>query len=630
MAATAGLCLFSAAPAASLELFGICIFGSCEERDAGDGLIDPRSYGVTTIVSVAGAPDSDLENAVRSASALWAGRDRPAAGSAGLLSRAKGDYRRILAALYNDARYAGEISIAWQGREIADLPAGFELPDGAQFAITVDAGKRYLFGTAEIVNAAPPPRTRDDRVPLPGDEGFSAGEAAHAAIVRQAGRHAVDAWRQQGHAKAEIGSQTVTARHGAGELDAVLTVDPGRRAHYGPVEVRGTERMNASFVARQTGIVAGQEYDPDDLRRADDRIQRLGVFRAASLKEAMRISRDGSLPLVLTVQERKLRRIGAGGTFSTVDGAGLEAFWMHRNLFGRAERLRVDARVSGIGTTTDFNRYDYFLGSTLTLPGRFTPDTDIKLSVSGEREVLELYTRNSVGGSATIEHLYSDELTFRASVFANAGEYDDVFGTRRFGVAGAGLGATFDTRNDRLDATEGVFIDVAARGLREWEFGNTIGKVEGEARAYLALGAEERTVLAGRVKIGSISGAPINRVPTDELFLAGGGSSVRGYHYRSIGVAVPGGIAGGRSIFEGSVEVRQKFSRSIGAVAFVDAGQVNAAQTPDFSGTVRIGTGLGLRYDTGLGPIRLDFAVPLNRQAGDPRYAIYAGIGQAF
>jgi translocation and assembly module TamA len=617
-------------PASALELFGYCLFGDCKTGDESDGLIDPKRYDVSLDVTASGQPDRDLKKAIENASLLWQDRKSPAAGSAGLLTRAKADYKRILAALYNDARYGAEISITWNGREIANVPAGTEFPDNAQLAISVRAEPRFRFGTAEIVNTAPSAARRSDRVALPADEGFEPGAPAYAATVKKAGRLAVDAWRQQGYAKARIAVQSVTANHDTGELNVRLTVEPGQRALYGPVEVEGTDRMRARFVARQTGLKEGAEYDPDDLKRAEKRLQRLGVFRSVSLKEADAIGSDGRLPFSLTVQENKLHRVGVGATLSTTDGAGVEGYWLHRNLFGRAERLRFDGRVSGIDSSADFDKLDYFLGTELTLPGRFTPDTDIVIGGFFEREVLDLYTKNRVSASVRANQYVSNELTVHAGTFVTYGEYDDVFGTRRFGLAGLDTSVEYDTRDNKLNPKHGLYARFAAKPFYEWEFNNAAARFEGETRLFVGLGAQDRTVLAARLKVGSIVGAPISEIPQDELFLAGGGSSVRGYTYRSIGVDVPGGTSGGRSLFEASAEIRQDITDAFGLVGFADVGQVNEGAAPDFSGNLRVGAGIGLRYNTGFGPLRLDVAFPLNAQSGDPDFAIYAGIGQAF
>lgn len=616
-------------PAQALELFGKCLFGECRSRD-GDGLIDPKPYSATIDISTDEGPDRALGKAVQGASLLWQNRSVPAAGSAGLLTRAKADYKRILAALYENARYAGDISITWNGQEVANIPAGTELPDNAEFSITVRAGPVFRFGRTEIVNAAPPASQRRDRVSLPTDEGFVRGAPAYASAVKKAGRLAVEAWRQQGYAKAGIASQSVTANHDTHELNVTLTLQPGRSAVYGPVTVEGTDRMQANFVARQVGLAEGAEYDPDDLKRAEKRLQRLGVFQAVSLKEADDIGPDGKLPLMLTVQETKLHRIGVGATLSTVDGAGVESYWLHRNLFGRAERLRLDGKISGIGSTLDFAKLDYFLGAELTMPGRFTPDTDIVIGGAFEQEVLDLYTKRLGSASVYANHFYSDSITLTAGTYVSYGSYDDVFGTRNFGIFGVEGKAQYDTRNNKLNPKSGFYTQVGVKPFYEWVYGNVVGKVEAEGRAFRAIDADERTVLAARLKIGAMFGAPINQVPQDELFLAGGGQSVRGYPYRSIGVAVPGGTSGGRSLIEASAEIRRDVTDSIGVVGFADIGQVGSGSMPDFSGDLKIGVGAGIRYNTGLGPLRLDVAVPINRQAGDPTFAIYAGIGQAF
>ncbi|ESX69316.1 hypothetical protein X758_21105 [Mesorhizobium sp. LSHC416B00] len=137
-------------------------------------------------------------------------------------------------------------------------------------------------------------------------------------------------------------------------------------------------------------------------------------------------------------------------------------------------------------------------------------------------------------------------------------------------------------------------------------------------------------MLAERVALGSIVGTGLQNVPADRRFYSGGGGSVRGYAYQGIGPKdIDNQPIGGLSFFETSVEMRIALTDTIGIVPFVDAGTVSTTATPDFS-DVKVGAGVGLRYITPFGPLRIDAAVPLNRDRGDPRFGIYAGIGQAF
>ncbi|MCR4268051.1 autotransporter assembly complex family protein [Nitratireductor sp. ZSWI3] len=614
-------------PAGAFELFGRKFFERDGQAEQEETIGEPWNYVVDFALPEG---TDDLSKTLKGASTLWADREKPASGAAGLIVKARGDYSRLLNTLYGQARYGGSISITIDGREASDIQIDATLANPATVRVAIDPGPLFHFGEAAIVNPAPPAERRRDRVDDPAKEGFASGEVARSGTILAAGRLAVEAWRQQGHAKAEIIERRVTAAHDTRTVDAVLTVEPGRRACYGPLTVSGTERMDPDFVARQTGLVAGREYDPDDLERARERLSKLDVFRSARIEEAEEIGADCSLPLSLTVQERLPRRFGVGGTYSTLDGLGLQAYWMHRNLFGRAERLRFEGQVSGLGNTFDPAELTYRVGVTFLKPGVFTPDTDFQASVFGDREVLERYTRTGVSAEAGFRHEFTRE--FSGSLFVNGGfaRFDDDFGTRNFTTVGLAGTVTYDSRDNPADATSGYFAELTAEPFYEMEYGNLAARMMLEGRAYYDFGSDGRYVVAGRAKIGSLAGAPIEETPPDKLFFAGGGGSVRGYAYRNIGVETPNGVAGGRSLMEASAELRTRITDSIGLVGFVDAGAVGAESYPDFSENVRVGVGAGLRYLTPLGPIRLDVAVPLDRQSGDPSVAFYVGIGQAF
>jgi len=229
---------------------------------------------------------------------------------------------------------------------------------------------------------------------LPGtdlsDLGFEPGLPAKSDAVRDAGRAAVKAWAKEGHAVADIPDAQVQADHSARQLDANLEVVPGPKVTYGPLTVTGTDRVRPEFLKYMTDLAEGETYDPDVVQKARKRLLKLDTFGVVDIEEQP-LNADNTMPISLTVQDRKPRRFGVGATISTLDGAGVEGFWLHRNIFSRAERLRFDGAVSGIGRSLDPTDYDYELGTTFIKPGAFTPDTDFRLNLSLEQEKLDNY-----------------------------------------------------------------------------------------------------------------------------------------------------------------------------------------------------------------------------------------------
>lgn len=616
----------AAMPVAAFDLFGLKLFEDQSEQDAEAVIADPQPYTVVVTVNAVG----DVESAVRNASALVADQNEPASGAAGLLAKARGDYRRIVAALYNEGYYGGVASIRIGGVEASNLAPDVNLPDPVDVAIVVDPGPQFRFNSVNIVNQALPTSDPYDQVEPPANAGFGVGEIAKSSVILRAEQLALEAWRQQGYPKAEIVTRDVVADHATTSVDVTITVNPGPRAAFGAVTVTGAETLDPAFLARQTGLTPGEEYDPDELALAQKRLDRLEVFRAARLEAAESVGSDGLLPYNLIVQELPGRRFGVGATYSTIDGLGLEAFHLWRNLFGQAERLRLDARVASIGFPIDTAQFDYFFGGTFTKPGIFTPDTDLVAAVSAERTIYPTFTETSASGRVGLTHILSDQITFEGGAQFEINRFDDVFGTRDFKTVGLYAGATLDFRNDKVDPSRGWFGQVNLEPFYELNYGNAAAKLTVEGRTYFGFGEDDPFVLAGRLKAGLVLGPSLAEIPPDKLFFAGGGGSVRGYAFKSIGVDNGAGvITGGRYLLEGSIEARAKVTDDIGVVGFLDGGYVAADVFPALT-DLRVGAGVGVRYYTGLGPLRLDFAVPLNKRAGDPDYALYVGIGQAF
>ncbi len=619
-----GLCT-PASPAAAFELFGLRLF----EPPAGQSEIveNPQTYEAS--IRFVGESDRDVEKAVKSASALVRQQPRPPSGTAGLLGRARGDLRRILAALYGQARYGGAIAIMIGGKPIQSVSAAVALPDAVPVEIVVTPGPVFQFGSIRIDQAPDFASAHTSSLKTPSELGLIRGAPARSSVILAAEASLVDGWRQLGHPKAAIVSRDIVADHRAKTLDVTIAVQPGPLSAFGAVSVRGTERMNPAFVARQSGLEAGKRYDPDDLETARDRLHRLEVFRSVTFAEADVVT-GGFLPIDIEVRERKPRVFGAGVAYSTVDGGQLEAYWIHRNLFGQAERLKIEGLVGGLAST-EGDTPDYRLAATLTKPGVFTPDTDVTFKVSGFREETDNVVERTVKAEAGLTHRFSNTLTGSAGVAIEQSEITDAFGTNSFTILSLPSELVRDTRDNATNPTSGYRAGVTVEPFTDIRSGTTAVRATAFASAYRALDSDGRVVLAGRALAGSVNGAGLMAIPENRRFFAGGGGSVRGYGYRNIGVPGPGDtIVGGRSLVEGSLELRARITEAIGIVPFVDAGAVSASSGLSGFGDLKVGAGVGIRYHTPLGPIRADIAVPLDPGPDDPDWGLYVGIGQAF
>ena len=538
-----------------------------------------------------------------------------------IVAATQADYRRLLAVLWDAGYFGPTISIRVDGTEAADLPVvGSSAPIGV-VDIAVQTGPRYQFGRATIGPVAP-------GTELP--EGFAPGQPAGTDILREATSAGIDGWRARGHAKADLADQDITARHEADRIDVALTLAPGPRLTYGPLIVEGDEAVREGQIRRIADLRQGDVYDPDQVEDAATRLQRTGAFRSVSVTEAERIGPGNTLPMTVTVVERLPRRFGFGAEVATDEGLGVNAFWLHRNLTGYADSLRIEGEIDGIGGTTGGE--DYSLGLTYNRPATFNPETDLYVAATIESLDQLDYQIERAGIEVGARRIVSEEFEYSYGVGFEQSRVTDDFGTRNFSILYLPAEATYDRRDDPLNPADGYYVGLEAQPFAGLGDGGSGLRYAADLRGYQGFGEARRTVLAARVLLGGVAGPDIEDVPADYLFYSGGGGTVRGQEYESLGVELPSGReVGGKSFAGLSAEVRQGVTENIGIVGFVDAGYISP-EADYTDGESHVGAGLGLRYNTGIGPIRVDLGVPVSQpdriDAGGVE--IYIGIGQAF
>ncbi|MDB5651726.1 MAG: surface antigen variable number repeat family protein, partial [Hyphomicrobiales bacterium] len=424
------------------------------------------------------------------------------------------------------------------------------------------------------------------------------------------------------------------------------TVEPGPLAGIGRVAIDGTKDVDPRVIASHIYLEEGEPYSPQkivDTRKSISRISALGSVR---IRESETLDINGNLPLFVDVTERKPRVIGFSARYSTIDGPGLQTYWEHRNLFGGAERLRLEGdltlmpridgtRISGIKDLKWSDLGNRFSAS-FEKPALGGSRNDLLIDAQAVHERVGTrafggYTNRAGGATLAIKNRFSDTFSIQGGVQAERSSSTDVLGRVDATLIGLTSSVRFDNTDNLLNPTTGFRFTATANGYPT-ALGSTVGLVEARATGstYYALDDEARYVLAGRLGVGTIGGAELADIPSAHRFYAGGGGSVRGYAYHTVSPEYQGQITGGRSLFEASAEARIRLTDTIGVVPFVDVGSAFTSGLPDLKQFVAVGAGLGLRYLTPIGPIRIDLATPVNKRSGDKLLALYISIGQAF
>jgi translocation and assembly module TamA len=582
-------------------------------------------------VEVTGLDDApELEQLIRDAASLTRLSDRPPPSVVGLRRRAESDRAVVVQAMRSLGYYDGVVAIAVD-------------PDRAPAlaTIAVTPGPRYSFARValEPVEGA----TLPILPPTQEELGLAAGGPAVARAVVAAEARVVRRLAEAGYRYGAVPRRRVVVDHAAETMDVTYLVDAGPRIRFGEPRIVGTGAVKDSIVLGRLAWTPGDVYSPEAVDVTRRRLQELGAFTSVAVAlpdEAPPAGPDGeaTAPVTLTFSDRPRRFVGAGVRYTTAEGLGGTFFWGHRNLFGGAEQLRVQGEVSDIAfdTATDAESAQEEITSRLAVQFR-KPDVlavrqSLVLETEAERERLLGYDREGVTATARLERQVSDRLQVSYGVLG------EVSRTRRtgrdeqgFALLGLPLGFSYDGADGLLNPTSGYRVYVTGTPFYGLNTGSSFLQNRVTATAYRDLSGDGRYVLAGRASLGSIVGGGDRDVPADRLFYVGGGGSVRGYAFQRAGrLDAAGDPIGGRSLVELGAELRMRVTETVGIVPFLDAGSVGSNDFPTLDEPLRYGAGVGLRYYTDFGPIRVDVATPLDRRDADGLFELYISIGQAF
>lgn len=559
-----------------------------------------------------GVPDRDLVNTLRGHSDALARREDGTASVWQLRRRANRDAETFVAYLRSRGHYAATVEPVVTEPDQEDAPLSLRF--------VVDVGPVYRFRDVVVVV----PSGVESDLTYPPAALFGVTPGAHALSSAILGvEPAVLRWlREEGYPFPEARTRRVVVDHDAEAVDVRFRIDPGPRAQFGDPLIEGLEGLRERVVLNEIPWDRGDWYRQAEVNEARNTLYDTGLFAVARVEPAGPVTEEGFVPIRFHLTERKHRTVALGAHVFTDEGVLGRIRWEDRNRRGLGDTLYAEfdagTQIQRLGLGYQVR---HFRSNRQTLNFTF----------EAANESRDAFDSTRVGGRAWVERELTEGVRLSYGIASRFDEVTQQDRTETYSLISFPVTLRVDRSNDLLNPTRGwrafahaePFFDAGGTG-------SYFLKTEVGGSHYWPVGDGDRLVIANRVRWGSIVGAARESIPANERFYSGGGSSLRGYNFLTVSPLDGRVPIGGRSVLEGSLELRRAITDTIGVVAFVDAGAAFDSEYPDFNETMRYGAGVGLRYFSPIGPVRFDVAVPLNKRGIDDRYEIYLSIGQAF
>lgn len=430
--------------------------------------------------------------------------------------------------------------------------------------------------------------------------------------------------KEHSYAFAKLCPKKVVVNHDSKSVSVDFCLDAGEKIRLGTVSFEGNDNVDAGFLEaliqwEQDVPYIQKELDAKRLKLVDSRL-----FTIAHMDICETADENGLHPVTFQLTERPPRTVGVGLRLTTDEELFLvRGEWENRNLWRHGEALEAELNISLIESS---------LEGSFRKPVFYAPENTFVADVAFISEDSDAYESLRGEFSATIEHQFTKKMRINGGLayrFSRVTETDGV--EEDFNLVSLPVRFTWNFSDNFLEPTSGGRLWVDEQPFYDLGSGATFYRQKIRYNHYLSLTDDDDLILAGRVILGNIFGANVSAVPADLRYFTGGGDTIRGYEYQSVSPKdTDGDPMGGLSMLALSAELRAWVTDSIGIVAFIDAGRAYENKYQDFSEPLQIGVGLGLRYKTPIGSLRLDLARPVNKRNEDDDYQVYISIGHTF
>ena len=568
--------------------------------------------------TISGAGDSDLADLLDKVSELKTLEDRLPASEEALRRRADRDLGRLSDA----ARSLGY----WDAQFHYDLDSAVE---PQKVTVKVTPGPLYHVASVAVLGSDGRP------LPIPPNApplALKPGDPARTAPVVAAESGLLAAFGDSGHPFAKIDSRQVVIDHRSHTMEVTYKLIPGPAMRFGEVSINGLKTLNPGYVERRLRWRRGEAYNAATVEETRRALIESGLFSTVQITPTADSREPGSAQMTIDATERPHRTVGAGVGYNTSQGAAARVFWENRNLFGNAEYLKLSATGGQqvYGVNANFRRPDFLVTDQDFLATAEIAD-DTPVAYHSRRALATAGVERRFGRLLTGGVLVEAE---KANVeqLANVSTNTSAQRTQRYTLFGIPAYLKLDTTDNLLSPTRGWRAQLSVTPAHIFSTpSSTYVTSLLSASTYWKVDANGRAILAGKAALGTLDGAPLASLPADQRIYVGGGGTIRPYGYQMAGQLAPNNDPiGGRSSLVLNFESRVKITDTIGVVPFVDAGSYYESSVPQLGHRLFYGVGLGLRYYTPFGPLRLDLATPLYKRNADSWVQVYVSLGEAF
>ncbi|NGX45459.1 MAG: Translocation and assembly module TamA [Chlamydiae bacterium] len=561
--------------------------------------------GISYTVNFEGSLDSSTLRAVKGASELVALRKKSPPSINALRFRAQSDIPTLVKVLHAQGYFEAQVDVSFQ-----------EIPSGTLVLVSIQSGPQYQIGTVSLTGA--PCRI------TPHNIGLDRGNPALTQAIVDGELKALQLLSDCGYPLAMTKSREIIADGEAKVVTIELHFDAGPFARFGPTTIHGNTKVKRQFIEDEIAWNEGDPYNSTLVDCTQKELMDSCLFSSVYIIHDTALDDDGQLPMTIDVRETKHRSVSVGASYQTTFGPGATFGWENRNLDGMGRRISLQADIaqrvhSGVAT--------------YLIPNFYLKDQDFIVGAQAAHESITAYKSQSYHLLSRITRQVDCNFYFSSGLKA---EYLRVYSSvdnGNFFLVEAPAHLRWSNVSDFLCPQKGMTVEyratptVSIKSTTKWYYSQMVNFC-----SYLPFGTQNQIILAQKLTVGSILSPGRKAVPVPRRFLGGSEDNLRGYKYLTVSpLDSSDKPIGGRSALYYTIEPRIRINESVGIVPFFDIGNVYKNQFPTFGGKWRKSVGIGLRYYSFLGPLRLDFAFPLDRRSGiDPTWWVYVSVGETF